>query len=492
MSAAEQSRPPRVALGPALRRRGWLVLVSMVAVGAIAYGVASLQAATYSAESVLSVSPALGPSGPGSASQAAELAITYASAVPEDERLESLLDERIGSGGSIDARAEDDTSVLRVDYTTASESEAVEGAGLIADALSAEAPTSSSVAPGSLDVVRKPTDADPVGGEWRATAVMLVPSGAGQASAVNADQANTLAASYAGAIPADDKVLEATAEAVGASRAEVEANLSIVNPSDTSLLQVTFKSDTPRGADKGATAVAKLVSSEQPEASTVLPSSLDVVSLPETAGQTSSNAVLFIPIGVLLGLALGLVLVFTWERSDPHVRDPRDLTAQIGCPASPVDRLSPDAAAALLERWAGLTERVPAHIAVLPANGKAEAATGEAIKLLLDSGGSAVGYEDGRAAGRGGDGARPAADALSDVVLVQAAPPGTGSAAEVVALGCDLTVVVATKGMRATEVRALAEELGNFGIVPAWALLAPRRWSVARTRTDVDAVAARA
>jgi hypothetical protein len=57
------------------------------------------------------------------------------------------------------------------------------------------------------------------------------------------------------------------------------------------------------------------------------------------------------------------------------------------------------------------------------------------------------------------------------VVLVNPGPADSDGPGEAVALSCDLTVAVVRKGARVTEVRELAQELGNFGIVPTWALL---------------------
>jgi hypothetical protein len=181
----------------------------------------------------------------------------------------------------------------------------------------------------------------------------------------------------------------------------------------------------------------------------------------------------------VLGLILGLVLLVAWERSDPHVSDARSLSSQFGCPATPADRLSPDAAHALLERWASLTDRVPARVAMLPADAGSVAPADEVARLLAQSG-EGVRYLDARS------GAIPQAlgnghlgDDSDSVVLVHAAPPAQGG--EAVALSCDLTVVVVRSGARSAEIRHMAEELANFGVVPAWALLTPRSGHIGTT-----------
>jgi hypothetical protein len=186
-----------------------------------------------------------------------------------------------------------------------------------------------------------------------------------------------------------------------------------------------------------------------------------------------------VAIGAVLGLILGLVLLVAWERSDPHVSDARSLSSQFGCPATPADRLSPDAAHALLERWASLTDRVPARVAMLPADAGSVAPADEVARLLAQSG-EGVRYLDARsgaflqALGNGHLG-----DDSDSVVLVHAAPPAQGG--EAVALSCDLTVVVVRSGARSAEIRHMAEELANFGVVPAWALLTPRSGHIGTT-----------
>jgi capsular polysaccharide biosynthesis protein len=485
-------RRRRVSLGSALLRRGWILLVSMAVVAAAAYGVAGLKAATYSAEAVLNVSSALGAAQPGNAQQASELAQTYADAIPNDEKLQKLVQSTTGSraSGRINASPRTRSAVLRVTYSASSRSNAVQGANVIADALSADTRETSSITPGSLKVVRHASSATSTGGLYQATASLIVPSGAGPGSSVSADQAGKLATTYAGLIVEDQAIVRKVAKAVGQSQDDVKKNTSVVNEQNTSLLRVRFTADSPKTASTGAKTIAGLVSGPSPAAAGILPSSLETISTPKQGGTASKDKTGALPIGAVLGLALGLVLLIAWERSDPHVREARDLSGQLGCPATPVDRLSPDAARALLERWARLTDKVPAHVAILPANKQVEESSQEILQLLIEAGGRSVSYEDARNGGTP-DGGGPARTNLTEVVLVNAAPLGGDTAGEAVALSCDLTVLVVPKGMKAADVRTLTESLGDFGIVPAWALLAPRRSSaVARKRAQTSAVPA--
>lgn len=485
MSAAPASpRRTSTSLGSTLLRRGWVILASMLGVGLLAYAVAGLQGATYTGQSILVVSPAVGPSQPGNSDQAEALARTYVRVIPQDEELQRLVRRATGTSGRITATGAPESAVVRVSYTASSREDALAGGRAIADALSSERQLTASVTPRSLKLVRRPTTATLAGGGYRATVLLFVNSGATSAPSVNADQANKLAASYAGLIAADERLLSRAAERVGVSASELQENLEVVSTQDTSLITITYKADSAREAAQGARGIAKLVIGPRPVPTGVVPNSLQAVSLPDpdaAAEPTTDDRAPAVAVGLALGLMLGLVLLVAWERSDPHVRDSRDLSAQIGCPATPADRLSPDAAGALLERWAALTDQVPAHVAILPAEPGVERATERVAELLLAGGADSVRYEDARSGmlpENGGIGT--SGGAITDVVLVHAAAPGSGSAGEAVALSCDLTVVVVPRDTRAAEVRALADDLANFGIVPAWALLTPRRESALR------------
>jgi hypothetical protein len=320
----------------------------------------------------------------------------------------------------------------------------------------------------------------------------VVPPSAGPTEGINPDDADHLAQTYAGVIPSDDTLLSDVGKAIGESSATVGSNLSVVNEQNTSLLQISFKSTEPNQAAQGARTAARLLTGPNPVAAGIVPSSLQIVSLPKNPGPVAKSKGKAIVIGAALGLVLGIVLLIAWERSDPRIADARELSSQIGCPATPVDRLSPNASYALLERWASLTEHVPARVAILPASPSVEAPTADAVNGLRSAGGGLVRYLDARAGivpeelanGNG------AAESQTGVVLVHAGPPGGESAGEAIALGCDLTVVVVPSGSRAADIRQLGEELTSFGIVPVWALLTSGSRRAAPPRTQVaDAVA---
>jgi hypothetical protein len=490
-TALADRRPPW--FGTALLRRGWIVLVCMITVAALAYGIAKVQSSTYSGVAVLAVSPSLGPTVPGGAQQAAQLAATYAQALPNDEQLRRVLVKRGGtSDGILTAFAPPGTSVVTVGYTAPKRWQAVKGGQAIVHALSGANPASSAVTTGSLQIVHHPTTPHLLRRGWHTHVVLLVSAGAGPAGGIDADRANKLATTYAGVIAYDDTLLTRVGHAIGETKDQVRGNLAVVNLPSSSLLAVTFKASTAAQALAGARTVALLVAGPHPLAATIVPSSIDLISAPTTAGSASSGGHTSLVVGALIGLALGLVLLIAWERSDPHVSVPKHLSVQTGAPATSMEHLSPQAASALLDRWAALTERRPARVAVLPADARAQGAAADAVRLLLAAGGERVEAEDRRGVPFSSNGSHANGDgalaAIADVALVQASPPGREGAGEAVALDCDLTVVVAPVGMRSAELRTVSEGLADFGILPVWYLLAPRRAAVTGPGTKADVV----
>ncbi len=497
MSFTAASRPHGSSRSGAVIRRLWILPVSIAIVAALAYAVSGVQSATYTAQSTVVVTSAPGTGATAAnASQASGLANTYSSALPHDPVLQSYVSGHAGvPAASAISALPSRGSLVRLKVTESSASAAVKGARALAKALSGAHPASAVLTPGVLKLVNTPTNASSAGlsatgaQSYQATVTFVVPPSAGPTEGINPDDADHLAQTYAGVIPSDDTLLGDVGKTIGESSSTVSQNLSVVNEQNTSLLQISFKSSQPNQAAEGARTAARLLTGANPVAAGIVPSSLQVVSLPKNPGPAAKSKSKAIVIGAALGLVLGIVLLIAWERSDPRIRDARELSTQIGCPATPVDRLSPNAAYALLERWASLTEHVPARVAVLPASPSVELQTVDAMNDLVSAGGRLVRYIDARAGIVPEDLAGATAEPETGVVLVHAGAPGGESAGEAIALGCDLTVVAVPAGSRAADIRQLGEELTSFGIVPVWALLTSGSRRAAPRQTQVaDAV----
>jgi capsular polysaccharide biosynthesis protein len=509
LTASHRINGRRRSLAPL--RRLWILPVSIIVVAAIAYEVAGLQSATYTAQSNVVVTSAPGPLS-GNTSGATSLASTYAGALPNDPTLQAYVAKtaHVNPLGTI-VTLSPKGSVINLEFFAHTRAGALAGARAIANGLSGAKPTSSVVSPNTLTVLQDPftatlnpasvNTANTTAAASRAAlasgittaatplppsqtypymaqvSLMVPPNAGGPSEGINPDDADKLATTYAGIIPVDQTLLADIGNAVHQSTSQVASNLTVANEASTSILQIGYKASNPQTATTGARTAATLLTGPNPVAAGIVPSSLQVVSLPTQLGPaTTMHKSRTVAIGAVLGLILGLVLLVAWERSDPHVTDPRSLSGQFGCPATPADRLSPDAARALLERWASLTDHVPARVAILPADAASVEHADEVARLLARSG-DGVRYLDARS------GTLPdalsnghLADGRDSIALVHAAPPGNGG--EAVALSCDLAIVVVRSGARNAEIRGMAEELANFGVVPAWALLTPRRGHV--------------
>ena len=69
---------------------------------------------------------------------------------------------------------------------------------------------------------------------------------------------------------------------------------------------------------------------------------------------------------MIVGVALGLLLIVAWERADPRIDRPEDLSQEVGSPTSPVSEISESGANALIARWKALAEHGPSRIALVP------------------------------------------------------------------------------------------------------------------------------
>src|SRR5688572_14165519 len=236
------SRPSRLRLR-ALKRRGWVVLLCILGVGGIAYTLAEARAQQYSATATLVAPPSSSTISPGNPEQARTLARTYADVIGDDTDVERFVARQTRKRPSnvargISASHRPETAVVTVQYQAARRSDAIKGAQAVADAVTGPTPATEAIAPRAMSVVRAPrrATATPVG--FAAQVTLVVSSGAGPVGSLSADQANKLAKTYAGLIPADAVVIDLLRDRYGHSRKTIERNLEVANPTETALLEV--------------------------------------------------------------------------------------------------------------------------------------------------------------------------------------------------------------------------------------------------------------
>jgi hypothetical protein len=295
-------------------------------------------------------------------------------------------------------------------------------------------------------------------------------------SRLSPDQANRLAVTYARLIPADTAVMGAVARSLGTTVPDVSGRISVFNDPQTALLRINYRGTSATNSIAGTKAVMDAIKGSRPVSPNIAPRSVSIVRIPNraSASRDLGNVVL---ISLVLGSALGALLLVAWERTDPRVDSLADLSSEVPCPISSADDLSDAAATALLDRWRELGGGSRIHIAMLPVNTQSEAVVPNLARRLAhgDTAEQTIVSSNIAPASPSGAVRKNASRTRSGpTMLVVGGVPGSGSAGQGVALASELTVLVAQKGTRRKDVRRALRVLREFGVAPAWAILASR------------------
>jgi hypothetical protein len=271
-------------------------------------------------------------------------------------------------------------------------------------------------------------------------------------------------------IPRDDEVLNGAGGVLRIPPADVSSNLTVSTVSGTSLLRLRYKADSSAGAVTGATAVARAVlnnaTTTVPKGSVVLvalPRSTDVI-VSSSGGGTSTIA-----LGLILGLALGVLLAVAWDRTDRRVDSSDQLGFILGTPGARTAQLTPARALALVQRWASMAPDTPVRVAVVagaPGQGPETAQEAQRLAQMF----TAVGHP---AVQVSIDQANRPVHPDVEVVLVSGGHPGE-EGGEAAALAADLTCILAARGAKVSQVLSARRQLTEFGRAPSWGLLRDR------------------
>jgi capsular polysaccharide biosynthesis protein len=300
-------------------------------------------------------------------------------------------------------------------------------------------------------------------------------------SVVTPDQANQLATTYAVLIPKDTAILSSVATMLRTSVSDVQDRLSVFNTAGTALLTIDYRGVSAANSIAGATAALTAIAGAHPVSPNIIPRSVGAVQAPTTATSSKSVTVL-VAIGVIVGVAVGLLLVVAWERFDPRIDRPEDLSQEVGSPTSPVSAISESGATALIARWQALAERGPSRIALVPVTPDVKADLPK-VALMF----SQVQVIQGN--GNGAEApwwTRTGADIADSEDRTQPVRIGTPAviacevpSADLTALrsimDCDLVVLVARRGTPRATLRELLDSLTEFGVSPKWAIFLGRR-----------------
>jgi capsular polysaccharide biosynthesis protein len=307
-------------------------------------------------------------------------------------------------------------------------------------------------------------------GQTVAEAVAIVPAGAGEDGPGDAVQATQLAQTYLEAIPLDDAVTNHVAQQIDRPLEDVEESITVVGNPETSVLRLQYEDSERERALTAAGALLEAVAGREPLAQSVAPGSLNTVREPSVLRESSGGSTAAIPIGVFLGLCLGLVLAVAWERSDPRIDRPEELADVAGTPATAIDDVAPGNIGALLERWRRLAGDGSGAqvVGLLAGTARSEGLVRPAANELAGMS-AANGHLLRVATSSGSRGAEPG------LLVVTGGVPGGPAAGEAVAADASVVVVAVERGARATELRGTLAVLEQFGAPPAWALLTERQ-----------------
>jgi capsular polysaccharide biosynthesis protein len=311
------------------------------------------------------------------------------------------------------------------------------------------------------------------GATYTAESTAVVAATSSPHAVVTPDQANVLATTYAVLIPKDTAILNSMATTLGTSVSEVQERLSVFNTMGTALLVIDYKGTSADNAIAGATIALQAIAGAHPVTPNIIPGSVGAVQAP-TIASASRGVPVLVAIGVIVGIALGLLLIVAWERVDPRIDRPEDLSQEVGSPTSPVSEISESGADALIARWEALAEHGPSRIALVPVTPDVQA----------DLPRVALRFSQVRGNGNGAEAPwwnRTRARIADSEDLTQ--PVGIGTpmviackvpSADLTALrsimDCDLVVLVARKGTPRAALRELLESLTEFGVSPKWAI----------------------
>ena len=454
-----------------IRRRGWLVAITVVACTVSTLAIAAMLPDKSTAEAVLIVPAASSGGAIGNPDDAAKAARNYAQLIPSDDAVLSALGSRLGLRPRaieqrLSVKNDPGQSLLRLQYRGRTAAEAVKGARTAATTIAGDERVSQNIGLGAMTIVRLARTATRTGRApftYLAESIMVVPASPRQTGPGLAGEASNLATTYADLIPEDRTLLENLATKLGLSVAEVRSAITVTHDFNTSLIRAGFSDLDPQVALSGARILAESVTGPSPVSPRVSPGSLAIVHLPTTATVGAMSKPKVVVLGLILGLALGLVLLLAWERADGRIDDVATFGAEAGCGASELESASDLSLAALLDRWSGMVDKTPTRIALLPVTTSAEAATAEAAQRL-----GQAGMPVRLVAGAGATPAQQDARITLDVGGV----PGSAAAGETLALTSDVIVLVAAKGSRLADLRSALAVLEQFGARPSWALLA--------------------
>lgn len=316
------------------------------------------------------------------------------------------------------------------------------------------------------------------------SAYVVVNSGASDTGPGSANEASSLATTYAGLIPKDSSVIAYVSGLLGQKPSSVRSAISVYTSNATAILQVRYTAPNRALAVSGAKAVAEAVVGLDPVTQAIPPGSVLLVSLPSSASLASTARSTALPIGAPLGVLLGVVLMVAWERFDPRLDRAKDLARLLGVAVTDERHLTPERVRALRRRWLDLVHEQNSppgpvaarraeqphvvNVALVSVSGRSPGMTTELAQRLTVLSSEASSEEPPTPAAR---------HQPTSVRLHAFGDPRAPEGGSLTALRPDFVVVVVRPHERVHAVVDVVESLDAFGLKAGWGLVArrPRR-----------------
>ncbi len=310
------------------------------------------------------------------------------------------------------------------------------------------------------------------GKTYTAESIAVVAASGAPRSAVTPDQANLLATTYAVLIPKDTAILRSVATTLGTSESDVQQRISVFNTTGTALLTIDYRGTSAANSIAGAVAALQAIAGTHPASPNIIPGSVGAVHAPTTAASSSGVAVL-VSLGAIVGIALGLLLMVVWERVDPRIDRPEDLSQEVGSPTSPASVISQPGVRALIARWKTLSDHGPSRIALVPVTADVQADLPKVAHMFSQVQGNGNGEVPWctRTRDNGADGEElTASNGNGAPAVIACEVPSSDLTALQPIMGCDLVVLVVRRGTSRATLREQLESLTEFGVSPKWAI----------------------
>jgi hypothetical protein len=290
---------------------------------------------------------------------------------------------------------------------------------------------------------------------FSATGYFVVPSG-GDTKRETADAARS-AQNYASALALDSRFIAAVAGSAGIDPQEMSEGMRFGALPDSAVLAVTYQGQTRQEVSTFFAAFNQVASSPTSATPTIVPGSLQQLKLPTTATEQSSLGSMALPLGAMLGLALGIAVSILLERAHPRLDTVEDMRLVTPTPTIDLRTLSLPGAEALFENWKDQARSADASVVVAGLRGSSEWSV-PLVTTALDAAQSTSAPDDG---GR--------------VRLIAGRSLGEDGEAERLAQQADVSVLAVPVGAPLSTVQEGLDSLARFGKSASWILLVPKR-----------------